>query len=111
MVVKQNSFLSKITAIFLVFLLMLPSIVKASHNHENDQHHDCKEKLTHLHESVNDHCDVCYFAFSSFNFSSNIFTEAVTFTANKIVIENYKSITLSFCFSSIKRLRAPPTIS
>ncbi|WP_233896960.1 hypothetical protein [Tenacibaculum piscium] len=111
MVVKQNSFLSKITAVFLVFLLMLPSIVKASHHHEEDEHHNCKEKLTHLHESVNDHCDVCYFAFTSFDEPSKVFILLKTFLINKTVIENYQSITKTFCYSSLKRLRAPPTIS
>ncbi|WP_103867432.1 hypothetical protein [Aquimarina sp. I32.4] len=111
MTLKNNSFLSRITSTFLVLLLVLPIIIKATHKHKNEEHLNCKEKLTHLYESVGEHCDVCYFSFASFNLSSKSFVGILILITNKTIIDNYKSITLSFCHSSIKRLRAPPLIS
>ena len=111
MTLKNNNILSKITALFLVFLLMLPIIIKASHEHKDEGHQNCKEKLTHLHEYENDHCDVCYFSFASFNLSSKSFIQVLVLNTSKTIIDNYKSISLSFCYSSTKRLRAPPVTS
>lgn len=111
MTIKNNSIASRITAIFLVLLIMLPAIVKATHEHKGESHHHCKEKLTHLHESVNDHCDICYFSFAAFNLASKKFAQTKTFKINKNVIESYNLIATVSYFSSLKRLRAPPVNS
>jgi len=109
---NKNSIFSKITSLSLVVLLMLPILIKATHHHENEaHHHNCKEKSTHLHESVNDHCDICYFSFASFDVPTQNFLQALTILPGKIIIDNYKSIILSSHLSLNRNLRGPPAYS
>ncbi|CAM1353192.1 hypothetical protein [Tenacibaculum ascidiaceicola] len=110
MSLNKNSIFSKIASLSLVVLLILPILIKAAHHHENEaHHHNCKEKSTHLHESVNDHCDICYFSFASFDVPTQNFSQALAILPSKAIIDNYKSIILPSYHSLNRKLRGPPT--
>ncbi|MEE3999730.1 hypothetical protein V1T75_05195 [Tenacibaculum sp. FZY0031] len=112
MSLKKHSIFSKIASLSLVILLMLPILIKATHHHENEaHHHNCKEKSTHLHESVNDHCDICYFSFTSFDVPIQNSSQVVTILPGKTIVDNYKSVLLPSCYSLNRKLRGPPTNS
>ncbi len=112
MSLKKNSIFRKIASLSLVVLLMLPILIKATHHHENEaHHHNCKEKSTHLHESVNDHCDICYFSFASFDAPTQTFSKVLITNIDKTTIELYKSIIVPSYHTFNRNLRGPPTIA
>ena len=99
----------KLSALLLMALLLLPSMMQLLHALENHKHTACGEVTTHLHEKNID-CRIGCFHFSTFTFDPLFFL-------NQVVPEFFSKNDIGYFSSEINRfqnhisLRGPPISS
>ena len=107
---NTHHFIKRILALFLLGVLLLPSLIDLIHQCEIHAHFECNEQKSHLHQSEKN-CEICDFNLINFNYElgsrknlkqPQIFVALNAFyTPVQFYSFNYKS----------KQLRAPPVIS
>ncbi|MEQ6123667.1 hypothetical protein AAON49_05655 [Pseudotenacibaculum sp. MALMAid0570] len=107
----KSSHLGKIIRVLcLVLIVLIPTIVQATHHHSNlNVHQGCKQGDVHIHESSIDFCEICLLSVSPLECSFHQNDEQLTsFFYQKTVKKEY-SIIISFFTFNNKQLRAPPS--
>lgn len=108
--INTYNFIKRILALFLLGILLLPSLVDVIHHCEIHAHFECNEQKAHLHQSETN-CEICDYNLLNFNYElgnhenleqPQIF---VAFNASYIPLQFH-----SFLHQS-KQLRAPPVMS
>ena len=107
---NNQHFIKRILALFLLGILLLPSLVNIIHHCEIHAHFECNEQKAHLHQSETN-CEICDFNLLNFNYDlkkchsleqSEIFTASDSF---------YSSLQFHSFLNQSIQLRAPPVMS
>ncbi|MAR98356.1 MAG: hypothetical protein CMP80_04390 [Formosa sp.] len=107
---NNQHFIKRILALFLLGILLLPSLVNIIHHCEIHAHFECNEQKAHLHQSETN-CEICDFNLLNFNYElgnrENLEKPQIFEALNTF----YTPLQFhSFLHQSIQ-LRAPPVMS
>jgi hypothetical protein len=107
---NNHHFIKRILALFLLGILLLPSLVDAIHQCEIHAHFECDEQKAHLHQSeIN--CELCEYNLLNFNYElgnrENLEQPRIFAALNAF----YTSLKFHSFLHQITQLRAPPVMS
>lgn len=106
---KQNKeIIKRISAVFMLALLLLPLVSEIAHSFEDHEHLTCTEATTHLHELEAD-CSICDFHFNAFTFTPLV--QITSYEAKIFLQPNFhplQIITRDKSYSYL--LRGPPQL-
>ena len=107
---KKYNFIKRILALFLLGILLLPSLVNIIHHCEIHAHFECNEQKAHLHQSITD-CDICDFNLLNFSYDldncDNLEQPEIFTTLNAF----YNAPVIYSPLNQSIQLRAPPVMS
>ena len=106
---NKHHFIKHILALFLLGVLLLPSLLDVIHRCEIHVHFECNEEKAHLHQSVTD-CELCEYNLLSFNYdlrnSENSEQQLIFVALNS----SYTPLEFNSFLNQSTQLRAPPVI-
>ena len=106
----KNENIKRILALFLLGVLLFPSLLNAIHQCEIHLHSECSEQKAHLHQLDTD-CDICHFNLLNFSYdlySCDILEHPEIFAT---LNDFYKAPVLHSSLNQSIQLRAPPVMS
>ena len=107
---NKHHFIKRISALFLLVVLLLPSLVDLIHHCEIHAHFECNEQNAHLHQSETD-CEICDYNLLNFNYdlrnSENLEQPRIFVALNTF----YTPLQFHSFLNQITQLRAPPVMS
>lgn len=102
--ILRHKHIRQVFSLMMVFMLMMPSLVKIDHHHEEFVCNAQDEK--HLHEH-HDECAICHFEFSLFNKPDDVLLSAKEIALCQPAFGHYESF-VSSSSSFTFYLRGPP---
>ncbi len=106
--IQQRKIYDRITALFLLVLMLFPIVSEATHALGDHEHPICTDVTTHLHELEPD-CSICDFHLTVFTF--NVLEESITINeVSYLPIASHYTPSTSLENSHHYLLRGPPQI-
>ncbi len=108
--IKTHHFIKRILALFLLGILLLPSLVDVIHHCKIHVHFECNEQKAHLHQSETN-CEICDYNLLNFNYElgnrENLEQPQIFVALNAF----YTPLQFHSFLHQSTQLRAPPVMS